>query len=125
MFSDVQFLKAKWPCLPSIVRNCTKKRACPARAPDLYALIKKGDHVKLDVHNTEKFWVYVTKVDGNKITGIVNQILRFWHVFNLKHRQEITFERRHIWELMRPDQMHDRIDDCDCAACKERKEKSK
>ena len=50
--------------------------------------------------NKERFWVQVKEVDGDKITGRVDNDLVFEHDF--KCDDEIQFEKRHILSTYTP-----------------------
>lgn len=59
--------------------------------------IKKGDSVKIcDEEAGERFWVTVDEIDGNKITGFVNNQLVS---SDLHYGDLISFETRHIYSI--------------------------
>ena len=57
--------------------------------------IKKGSIVKVAVEG-ERFWVKVTSVKGNKITGKVDNFLVF---VDLEVGEKIEFEKRHVYDI--------------------------
>ncbi len=99
MFIDVNHQKKFYPCS----NRCDKLISCPAKAPT--GKVYKGYHVKVNVHGWEKFWVYITKVEGNKITGTVNNDMDLWYLHGLRYGDTIQFERRHIWDYKTPSEI--------------------
>ena len=58
--------------------------------------IKPGQPVKVSL-NKERFWVLVTKVDGDNITGTIdNNLLRN----NLKYGDIVTFTKDNVFAIM-------------------------
>lgn len=60
-------------------------------------LLKAGQYVKIS-ENHERFWVMVQAVNGDKITGIVDNQLVCKHSFKLG--DVIEFEKRHVMGIM-------------------------
>ena len=60
--------------------------------------VRIGSSVKVCA-GRERFWVLVSKIEGDAITGIVDNDL-VCEEHGLKCRDEITFEKRHIYMIM-------------------------
>lgn len=58
--------------------------------------IRAGHIVKV-CDNKERFWVVVTAVDGDKVTGIIDNDLVFARSYGLK--TPITFHKRNIYSI--------------------------
>lgn len=72
------------------------------------ATLKPGDFVKICVEvikedgapgRGERFWVRLTKV-GETLTGTIDNELLFTDLHGLVLRDEISFERRHVYNFM-------------------------
>lgn len=60
--------------------------------------VKVGDFVKVCVDNLERFWVEVTEISEDRIQGkISNDLL---HFDNMKFGDVISFESRHVYDIM-------------------------
>lgn len=66
--------------------------------------IKINDFVKIGVANQgkrgERFWVLVTKIENQTITGIINNDLVLTHEHGLKCDDVVTFEKKNIYNIM-------------------------
>jgi len=60
-------------------------------------MIESGAFVKIS-ENAERFWVQVTEVDGDKITGRVDNDLVMQHSF--KCDDIISFERKNVMGIL-------------------------
>ena len=61
--------------------------------------IKVGDFVKVCANNEERFWVMVKSVEGNQITGTIdNQLICKGH--GLKYQDQITFYKKNIYQKL-------------------------
>lgn len=60
--------------------------------------IKEGDSVKV-CNEGERFWVTVTKIEDQKITGTVDNDLVRSEMHGLNYGDEISFEKRHIYSI--------------------------
>lgn len=65
---------------------------------DLLDSISTANYVKI-CDNHERFWVEVMEVDGDKITGRVDNDLV--HEHNFKCDDTIKFEKRHVMDILR------------------------
>lgn len=63
---------------------------------DALDALKPRDLVKV-CHNYERFWVKIVKVDGDEVTGTVDNNL--WRPQPFNYGDEIHFEKRHIYSL--------------------------
>lgn len=59
--------------------------------------IKPNCQVKI-AHNQERFWVTVTKVDGNQVEGVVDNQLVMDHPFDFG--DTVCFHKRHVYDCM-------------------------
>jgi len=60
--------------------------------------IESGVNVKVCLDD-ERFWVEVSQVNGDEITGTVNNDLIHTASHGLKFGQEIKFEKRHVYMI--------------------------
>ncbi len=60
--------------------------------------IKKGSIVKIAADG-ERFWVVVTSVKGNKITGTVNNDLVFTKDHGLRYEDRVEFEKKNVYGI--------------------------
>jgi hypothetical protein len=67
--------------------------------PKELACIKKGTFVKVCC-NDERFWVEVTKVDGEKLTGTVGNDLVDERNEDLYFGREIEIEKKNVYDTM-------------------------
>jgi hypothetical protein len=76
------------------------------RAPSLSELARVAscDVVKV-CRNRERFWVLVTEVEGQVVTGTVNNRL-VWND-DLTEDQTVQFEKRHIFAVMSADEVRE------------------
>lgn len=58
--------------------------------------LRESDYVKIS-HNKERFWVMLTEVDGDKLTGFVSNDLVRKHPF--KCDDKVSFEKRHVYQI--------------------------
>jgi hypothetical protein len=58
--------------------------------------IKESDYVKI-CHNAERFWVMLTNVNGDELTGFVNTDLVNKQPFKLDDK--VSFQKRHIFQI--------------------------
>jgi len=58
--------------------------------------LKEGDYVKV-CHNEERFWVMLTKINGDVLVGFVNNDLVFDHPF--KCDDKVSIEKRHVYQI--------------------------
>jgi hypothetical protein len=61
--------------------------------------LKKGDEVKVCANNKERFWVIITSIDGDKITGTVDNELIDAGGHGLNYGDSITFEKKNIYSI--------------------------
>ena len=59
--------------------------------------IKPGANVKVCYDNKERFWTLVKEVNGNQIIATVDNDLVIVEEFN--YPDEITFEKRHVYQI--------------------------
>jgi len=73
-------------------------------APDEAMLnsIEPGNTVKVCANNTERFWVMITEVRPDHITGEVNNDLVCTDEHGLSLHDTIQFEKRHIYQIYEP-----------------------
>jgi hypothetical protein len=62
--------------------------------------ISVGDYVKICAE-PERFWVIVEQIDGDKITGTVNNDLVCTGKHGLENEDKIMFEKRHVYTTMK------------------------
>jgi hypothetical protein len=66
--------------------------------------IKINDHVKICVQKEnekgEPFWVKVQKIEGETITGFIDNNLVLTHLHGLKSDDVITFEKKNIYNIL-------------------------
>lgn len=60
--------------------------------------VKKGDSVKVSTGD-ERFWVTVTKVKGDKVTGTIDNHLVCSDEHGLNYDDEIVFDKKHIYTI--------------------------
>ena len=60
--------------------------------------LKKGDLVKIAV-DSERFWIRIEIVDGDKITGNIYNDLILTQYHGLKQNDPIEFEKKHIYSI--------------------------
>lgn len=60
--------------------------------------IKPGDNVKVCVNDQERFWVLVTEVNGDKITGMVNNKLLGDYGFD--YEDTIKVLKRNVYSIL-------------------------
>jgi len=60
--------------------------------------IKPGDNVKVCVNDAERFWVLVTKVDGDKITGKVNNYMLLGD-YGFDYGDNIIVLKRNVYDI--------------------------
>lgn len=60
--------------------------------------LTKMDLVKIAV-DSERFWVRIETVDGDKITGKVYSDLILTQYHGLKQNDDIEFEKKHIYAI--------------------------
>jgi hypothetical protein len=70
-------------------------------AADL-AQVEPGASVKVCANDTERFWVSVTSVEGEAVTGAVDNDLVCTDEHGLRYGDTITFEKRHIFSTHVP-----------------------
>lgn len=58
--------------------------------------LKEGDYVKVS-HNEERFWVMLTRMNGDNLVGFVNNDLVRKHQF--KCDDKVSFEKRHVHQI--------------------------
>jgi hypothetical protein len=63
------------------------------------ATVQVGSTVKICADDIERFWVDVTKVNGDKLEGSIDNDLLHSHVHQLKCSDVVTFELRHIFQV--------------------------
>ena len=68
-----------------------------APSQELLDLLTSDDQWVKVCENRERFWVEVKEVDGDKISGCVDNDLVFEHDF--KCGDTINFEKRHILQM--------------------------
>lgn len=61
--------------------------------------LSKGDYVKISTGN-ERFWVKILEIDGDKITGKVDNILYNYLQHGLVFGDVVSFEKKHIHSLL-------------------------
>jgi hypothetical protein len=71
-------------------------------APDreILALIEKGDHVRISTGD-ERFWVQVEDIDGETVTGRVDNELLFTETHHLKLNDRVIFDKRCVYAVQR------------------------
>jgi len=93
------------PIRPTFVDAQEKQRLNPAtfEAPTAEELdaVRPGWHVKVCVDDLERFWVKVATINGNKISGKVDNDLVLTAKHGLLLGDMITFERRHVYQIGR------------------------
>lgn len=62
-------------------------------------LIEVGDYVKICARDKERFWVIVTGVEGEVVTGEVNNDLICTDVHGLRVGDTVVFEKRHVYQV--------------------------
>jgi len=73
---------------------------------DLRAFVGRGDFVKV-CHSEERFWVKVTKVEKDVVTGLVsNDLIRA----EFDCGQQIKFELRHVFDYIAKEQETETVD---------------
>jgi hypothetical protein len=60
--------------------------------------VEAGSYVKVCVEG-ERFWVAVTAVDGDSVTGHVSNDLQRTDVHGLRDGDDVTFEKCHIYDV--------------------------
>lgn len=70
-------------------------------APSIEELetIKPNSIVKVCANNKERFWVIVQSVDGQKISGEVNNVLMRTATHGLMCGDIIQFDARHVYQI--------------------------
>ena len=70
-------------------------------APTLEELsrIAVGDYVKICAMDRERFWVQVTGIEGELLTGEVNNQLLMTDFHGLRCGDTVVFERRHVYQV--------------------------
>jgi hypothetical protein len=70
-------------------------------APSKVALnrIKVGDYVKVCANNKERFWVQVTHIDGQNLTGVVNNDLVETKHHGLSCNDIVEFAKCNIYQV--------------------------
>lgn len=70
---------------------------------DDLAALKVGDYAKVGAKArsgiTERFWCYVVEIDGEKVTGTVNNDLVLTSHHGLAEEDKLIFEKRHIYSI--------------------------
>lgn len=84
-FTDAQQMAIKNPDTFSVPGSCE------------LSLLKAGDYVKV-CYNAERFWVLLTVVDGDKLSGSVDNDLIFEQPFKLG--DSIAFEKRNVYDII-------------------------
>lgn len=56
-------------------------------------------NTKLDDFTAERFWIKVTKIENDTVTGTVNNDLVRTHLHGLKYKDKITFEKKNIYSI--------------------------
>ena len=69
--------------------------------PEDFKALKVGDMVKVCAYQ-ERFWVEITAIEGEQISGKVANVLvtRF-----LKYNAPIEFETKHIYDILKKEQL--------------------
>lgn len=60
--------------------------------------LKNGDLVKIAV-DSERFWILIGTIEGDKITGNVYSDLILTQYHGLKKNDAIEFEKKHIYAI--------------------------
>ncbi|EAO3414764.1 hypothetical protein E3L83_19515 [Salmonella enterica] len=70
-------------------------------APDKIELdcIMPGSHVKICAGD-ERFWVLVTAVTREAITGTIDNDLVRTAIHGLRYNDTVSFERRHVYDII-------------------------
>jgi hypothetical protein len=71
------------------------------KAPSPLALgrLRPGDCVKI-CRNEERFWIFLTKVDGTVLEGTVNNHLVNPANADLPLHRPVSFERQYVYDIM-------------------------
>lgn len=63
------------------------------------AAVRVGTLVKICADDVERFWVIVTHVGGDMLLGTIDNDLLHSDVHQLKCRDAVSFELRHIYQI--------------------------
>lgn len=85
-FVDAQEMHRKFPV--------TFKAPSPEELDEL----KAGDSVKISC-DKERFWVTIKNIDGDKISGTVDNSLVNTHIHGLRYKDTVTFEKKNIYNI--------------------------
>ena len=61
--------------------------------------LKIDDSVKVCANHAERFWVTITEINGEKITGLIDNDLLYTNTHGLKFQDIITFFKCHIYDI--------------------------
>lgn len=81
-------------------QEMSKKHPDTFEAPSIEELndLAPDVNVKVCVEG-ERFWVLITEVNGDKITGTVDNDLQRTHVHGLSLGDTINFEKKHVYGI--------------------------
>ena len=65
--------------------------------------IQEQDYDKVCIDDLERPWCVVRRVEGDKITAIIDNLLVYPDKHGLKYKDEIEFEKRHVYSVLRED----------------------
>lgn len=87
IFTDAQLMAVRYP------------DTFEAPTLDDLRLIEVGDYVKICARDKERFWVLVTGIEGEVVTGEVRNVLLSTDVHGLRLGDTVVFEKRNIYQV--------------------------